>query len=286
MMKRILLALSFIIYHLSFSHAVAQDTLSFGVNFLTHGEMVRGGLPVDGDNENEERSNFLLGRTRFTAGYNRPGLEAHAVIQNLAVWGSSGNQALDLYEGWVKATSRSGLFAQVGRIALSYDDERIIGINDFAMASLSHDVLRAGYEGHGHQVHAIVGYNQNAANVYKSTYYKDGAQLYKTMQTVWYHYDVPQIPLGASLLFMNVGLQAGRKGLEGNLPTTEFQQMYGGYVNFHPKHVTLEGSYYRQGGKTVNESKAFEIDAWMVSVKATVDPFTLHPSLFNLAMTT
>jgi hypothetical protein len=284
MMKRILLALSFIIYQLSFSYAVAQDSLSFGVNFLTHGEMVRGGLPVDGDNENEERSNFLLGRTRFTAGYNRPGLEAHAVIQNLAVWGSSGNQALDLYEGWVKATSRSGLFAQVGRIALSYDDERIIGTNDFAMASLSHDVLRAGYEGHGHQVHAIVGYNQNAANVYKSTYYKDGAQLYKTMQTVWYHYDVPQIPLGASLLFMNVGLQAGRKGLEGNLPTTEFQQMYGGYVNFHPKHVTLEGSYYRQGGKTVNESKAFEIDAWMISVKATVDPFTLHPSLFTLQL--
>jgi len=248
------------------------NTLSFGLNFLTHGEIVRGGLPVDGDAENEDKSNFLLGRTRFIVDYNRPGLEAHAVIQNLGVWGSDGNQALKLYEGWVKATAKNGLFAQVGRIALKYDDERIIGANDFAMASLSHDVLRVGYEGHGHQLHAILGYNQSADNVYKSTYYEDGSQPYKTMQTVWYHYDVPKFPLGASLLFMNFGLQAGEKGDDYNPPTTEYQQMYGGYLNFHPKYVTLEGSYYRQGGKTVLKNKAFEIDAWMASAKATVNP--------------
>ena len=95
------------------------NTLSFGLNFMTHGETVRGGLPVDGDAENEEKSNFLLGRTRLIAGYSRPGLEAHAVIQNLAVWGSSGNQALNLYEAWVKMTAKNGLFAQAGRIALA-----------------------------------------------------------------------------------------------------------------------------------------------------------------------
>jgi hypothetical protein len=26
---------------------------------------------------------------------------------------------------------------------------------------------------------------------------------------VWYHYDVPKVPLGASLLLMNIGMQAG-----------------------------------------------------------------------------
>ena len=41
------------------------NTLSFGLNFMTHGEIVRGGLPVDGDDEVEDRSNFLLGRTRI-----------------------------------------------------------------------------------------------------------------------------------------------------------------------------------------------------------------------------
>ncbi len=248
------------------------NTLSFGLNFLTHGETVRGGLPVDKNTKVDDKSHFLLGRTRLTVGYNRPGIEAHAVMQNLAVWGSSGEKALGLYEGWVKMTAKNGLFAQVGRIALSYDDERIIGTNDFAMASLSHDVLRVGYEGHGHQVHAILGYNQNDDNVYKNTYYEDGSQPYKTMQTVWYHYDVPKFPLGASLLFMNVGLQAGIQESEFNPPTTEYQQMYGGYLNYHPKYVTFEGSYYRQGGKTVWGNKAFEIDAWMASAKVTVNP--------------
>lgn len=250
------------------------NTLSFGLNFMTHGEIVRGGLPVNRDEEMEDKSNFLLGRTRMIVDYSRPYLQAHAVIQNKAVWGTSGDKALNLYEGWVKMTAKNGLFAQVGRIALSYDDERIIGTNDFAMAALSHDVLRVGYEGYGHKVHAIIGYNQNAENVYKGTYYADGSQAYKTMQTVWYHYDVPKFPLGASLLFMNVGLQAGEPGKVNNLPSTEYQQMYGGYVNFHPKYLTLEGAYYKQTGKHVDPSanQAGEVDAWMASVKATVNP--------------
>lgn len=259
-----------------------QNTLSIGMNYLTHGETCGGGLP---QGATEDKSHFLLGRLRMNVDYQRSGLQVHAVVQNKSVWGMKGNQALNLYEGWVKMTAENGLFAQVGRIALSYDDERIIGPNDFAMAALSHDVLRVGYEGHGHKVHAILGYNQTGDQVYSSTYYDNGAQLYKTMQTVWYHYDVPKFPLGVSLLFMNVGQQAGgyvevddgvvKKKVpdEYNEPRTEYQQMYGGYINFHPKHLTLEGSYYRQAGKVVNDAKyAGPIKAWMASVKATVNP--------------
>ncbi len=250
------------------------NTLSFGLNFMTHGEIVRGGLPDDQDGNVDEKSNFLLGRTRLIVDYSRPYLQAHAVIQNKAVWGMSGDKALNLYEGWVKMSAKNGLFAQVGRIALSYDDERIIGTNDFAMAALSHDVLRVGYEGHGHQLHAILGYNQNGDYVYKSTYYVDGSQPYKTMQTVWYHYDVPKFPLGASLLFMNIGLQSGVPGDAYNQPSTEYQQMYGGYVNYHPNCLTLEGAYYRQGGKFVDPSvmQSGKIEAWMANVKATISP--------------
>lgn len=154
--------------------------------------------------------------------YERSGLQAHAVIQNKSVWGSKGNQALNLYEGWVKMSASNGLFAQIGRIALAYDDERIIGTNDFATASLSHDVLRVGYEGHGHTLHAIFGYNQNVERAYANTYYVDGAQYYKTMQTVWYHYDVPTFPLGVSLLFMNMGVQAGKEGDKDIPPSVQY----------------------------------------------------------------
>ena len=50
--------------------------------------------------------------------------------------------------------------------------------------------------------------------------------------------------------------------------------MYGGYLNYHPKYLTFEGSYYRQAGKTVDPEfmGATKIDAWMASGKATVNP--------------
>lgn len=252
--------------------SIKKNKLNVGVAFLSHGEIMRGGLPEDGDAEIEEKSQFLLGRLRLVLGYERKGLEARAVIQNSNVWGAEGDEKLNLYEGWVKMTAKSGLFLQFGRIALTYDDERIIGPNDFAMAANSHDVFRLGYEGHGHQLHAIVTYNQNPSHIYKDTYYDEGSQYYKTMQTVWYHYDVPKIPLGASLLFMNIGLQAGVKGDAENPPHTKFQQVYGGYLNYHPKNYTLEASYYRQAGKQVTDDRSsVPISAWMAGVKGTVN---------------
>ena len=220
------------------------NQLRVGLDFMTHGEVCGGGMPRTDHKtlEVEDQSRFILGRTRINMDYQRSGLQVHAVIQNKAIWGANGNQSLNLYEGWAKITAKNGLFAQLGRVALSYDDERIIGPNDFAVANKTHDVARVGYEGHGHKAHVILAYNQNNENVYNGTYYVNGAQPYKTMQTVWYHYDVPNFPLGASLLFMNMGLK-------------------------------LEGSYYRQAGKLVTPSlTAAKIDAWMASVKAVVSP--------------
>ena len=252
-----------------------KNKFTLSLNLLAHGEMCGGGLPRESASV-EDRSSFVFGRTRLVLDYERPHLQAYAVLQNSAVWGMKGNQALGLYEGWVKMHSTPGFFAQLGRVALSYDDERIIGTNEFATAALSHDVLRVGYEGHGHKVHAILAYNQNAENVYNGTYYnyKNGSQYYKTMQTLWYHYEVPVFPLGASLLFMNLGLQAGVQGNVNNPPRVEYQQYYGAYLKYHPKYVTVEASYYRQGGKVVdpNSLASLPIRAWMASAKATVEP--------------
>lgn len=267
--------------------AAPKNQLSFSMNLLVHGEVCGGGLPRSEDiGTDEDVSRFMVGRVRLNVDYQRSGLQVHAVIQNKGIWGMKSNNSLTLYEGWVKLSAKNGLFAQAGRIVLSYDDERIIGPNDFAAASMSHDVARVGYEGHGHKAHAIFAYNQNSDNKYSGTYYVNGAQLYKTMQTLWYHYDVPNFPLGVSLLFMNMGQQAGKyiEVQEGmvkkkvpdnkNKPRTEYQQMFGGYINYQSKYLALEGSYYRQMGKVVNTPamQALKIKAWMASAKTTVKP--------------
>lgn len=245
-----------------------KNQLDIDLNMLGHGELRIGGLsPVpDEDGGFDEKAQFLLGRTRLTIGYKRPHLEAKVSAQHQGVWGQSGKGSFNLYEAWAQLNTKFGLFARVGRQVLSYDDERIIGSNDWAMASLSHDVLKLGYEGHGHKAHFIFGFNQNAENVSGGTYYVNGAQPYKIMHTLWYHYDLPKFPLGLSVLFMNIGMQGGEKGGKGdNAPRNRYQQLIGGYISYNPNRLTAEASYYHQLGR--NE-KNIKMDAWMASIKA------------------
>ena len=260
--------------------SLAQPKNQFDVSlqFMARGETRYGGLPStdsrkesdDGD-EKIASSNFIMGRVRLPINYKRDWLEARVTPQHNGVWGQAGKGSFNLYEAWAKLTANNGLFAQVGRIALNYDDERIIGSDDWAMAALAHDVLRLGYEGHGHKAHAILAYNQNAEVMTSGgNFYSGGAQPYKTMQTVWYHYDVPRFPLGASVLFMNIGMQSDKD----NIGTFErdrtiFQHLLGGYVKFTPKHWSASASYYHQFGHNETNMK---IDAWMASGKVTFKP--------------
>ena len=244
-----------------------ENTFTVDLDFLTRGELRYGGL-TDNKQKIDKPSSFLLERTRVVLGYERKYIQANVTIQHAGIWGQEGRGAFNLNEAWVKLTSKQGLFAQVGRQAFAYDDERIIGPNDWAVASLSHDAVKVGYEGYWHKAHAIFSDNQNSmADELGGTYYKDGAMPYKMMQTVWYHYDVPVFPLGASLLFMNIGMQAGAKDTD--TERTEWQQLVGAYVRFAPEKWSLEGSYYRQMG---HDEHGLKINAWMASALATLSP--------------
>ena len=241
-----------------------NNEFSVKLNMLGHGEIRDGGFT---ESEGTDKSaQFLMERTRLILEYSRPHLEMKVTAQHSGVWGQAGKGSFNLNEAWAKLSTKNGLFAQMGRQILSYDDERIIGANDWAMASLSHDVIRLGYEGYGHKAHVIFAFNQNAENVSGGTYYTNGAQPYKLMHSLWYHYDVPKIPLGVSLLFMNIGMQGGEKGGTGDkAPYNRYQQLVGGFLSFRPGKLTTEASYYHQMGR--NEDNA-EIDAWMASFKA------------------
>ncbi|MBR3856966.1 MAG: alginate export family protein [Bacteroidaceae bacterium] len=240
-----------------------DNQLDLDLNMLGRGEMRYGGF-TEGVEENHAQ--FLMGRTRLSLTYKRPHIEAKVTAQHSGIWGQKGNGSFNLHEAWAKLYTKSGLFAKVGRQVLSYDDERIIGANDWAMASNTHDVIKLGYEGHGHKVHGIFGFNQNTENISGGTYYADGAQPYKLMHTLWYHYDIPKTPLGISLLFMNIGMQGGQKDGQGSYePRNIYQQLVGGYVLYKPGKLTAEASYYHQLGRNENNAK---INAWMASVKA------------------
>ena len=240
-----------------------KNQLDLTLNLLGRGEMRFGGF-TEGNADNQAK--FLMGRTRLGIGYKRQYLEVKVTAQHSGIWGEKSMGSFNLHEAWAKLNTKNGLFAQIGRQVLSYDDERIIGANDWAMAANTHDVIRMGYEGRGHKVHMILGFNQNGENVSGGTYYSDGAQPYKIMQTLWYHYDVPKIPLGASFLFMNIGMQGEETTDDGlTKPRNRYQQMLGGYISYKPGRLTAEVSYYHQFGHDEYNAK---INAWMASVRA------------------
>ncbi len=236
-----------------------KNILTIDGQVMSRGEYRHGGLP---ENEKDENyAAFIMERTRLSIDYERENLEAKVIAQHSGVWGQSGKGNFNLYEAWLKLSHKSGLFAKIGRQELVYDNERIIGNNDWTMAAQSHDVLKLGYESKRHQVHLILGYNQNSANIFGGTEYRNGAEPWKNMQTLWYHYNIPQIPLGISLLAMNVGTQNAAPEKD----ETEYQQLFGTYVKFTPKKWKIEGSYYYQTGKSEEE---MPIRAWMAAFRA------------------
>lgn len=243
----------------------ADNTFTLDAQIVTRGELRVGGFKAD-SLDNERMSHFALGKYRIIADYQRSKwLEIRLSPQFSGVWGQA-SAGLNLYEGWAKLQSEKGLFVKIGRQELDYDDERILGNDDWTMAAPTHDVLKFGYEGESHKVHAILAYNQNAENIDTGlSYYSGGLQPHKTMQTLWYHYDTPKKLFGVSLVGMNIGMQSEDQ----ENPTTYYQQLLGTYMVFRPEHWSLEGAFYYQMGR---EEHGLPVDAFMGSIKAVVKP--------------
>ncbi len=241
----------------------ADNQFNIKLDMLTRAELRYGGFN-ELDNAQEDLAHFVIGRYRLTTDYSRSWLQVRLSLQQSGTWGMGGG-SFSLNEGWAMVKSRKGLFAKIGRQALAYDDERIIGSNDWAMTAPTHDVLKLGYEGNQHKVHLLFAYNQNPENMGGFTFFSGGNQPYKSMQTLWYHYATPNSIFGASLLFMNIGMQ----GEQNNVPKTFFQQLAGTYITLKPKYITAEGSFYYQFGK---EEHGIPLDAFMGSVKLTAKP--------------
>ena len=242
----------------------ADNTLSLGIKSVTRGELRHGGFSSD-SLQNERKAQFVLGQYQLDLKYKRSWLELQISPKQTFVWGH-GAGSLSLTEAWAQMKSEKGFFTIVGRQRLAYDDERILGYDDWTMTAPTHDVLKLGYEGHTHKLHFIFAYNQNADNLDSGiTYYANGLQPHKTMQTMWYHYDTPKSLYGISLLFMNIGMQKGDQ----EHPLIYYQQLLGTYMTLKPKQWSLEGAFYYQMGR---QEDGIPIDAFLGSVKAKYTP--------------
>lgn len=250
-----------------------DNEFTIGAKLKTRGEIRVGGFDDEGDESgNNRRAQFIMGQYRIDLGYKRSDwLEIRLSPQFAGVWGQAGG-TLSLAEGWLSMKhNKTGLFTKIGRQCFEYDDERILGYDDWTMTAPTHDAIKLGYEGYGHKVHVLLAYNQNAENAETGVdYYSNGIQPYKTMQTLWYHYNTPKNFFGISLLGMNIGMQSKNTQYPDK---TYYQQLVGTYVTLNPSIVALEGSFYYQMGK---EEHGMPLNAYMGSVKATVTPNEMY----------
>ncbi|WP_300704327.1 alginate export family protein [Bacteroides sp.] len=218
-------------------------------------------------NEGDEAASFINNRARLSMEYKRSDLSMKISAQHVGVWGQDPqidtNGRFIMNEAWAKLNFGTGFFAQLGRQTLSYDDERILGGLDWNVAGRYHDALKLGYANEANQLHLILAFNQNTEKKKGGTYYYDGAQPYKNMQTLWYHYTADELPLNASLLFLNLGLETGDAATETS--HTRYLQTFGTYITYKPQSWDMQGAFYYQTGK--NKS-AQSVSAFMASVKA------------------
>ena len=190
----------------------------------------------------------------MSLGYNRQRLSLKFSAQHVGVWGQDAlvdkNGRFILNEAWAAFDLNDSWFIQLGRQALIYDDERILGGLDWNVAGRYHDALKIGYKSNGHQLHGIFAFNQNDENVIGGTYYDNSkTKLYKNMQTLWYHYDFTSISLKLSLLAMNLGQEGGNA--ETKKSNTKYMQTFGSFIEFAPCSWVLSGAFYYQTGKNV-----------------------------------
>ena len=213
--------------------------------------------------EGDLASGFITNRARLSLDYKRSDLSMKMAAQHVGVWGEdpqidrNGNFILN--EAWAKIYLHKFFYAQLGRQALSYDDERILGALDWNVAGRYHDALKLGYENDANKLHLILAYNQNSERTIGGTYYALGGQPYKTMQTLWYNYAEPNFSLSA--LFINLGQEAGEAGKT----DPKYLQTFGINMDYSYEAFKLYGSVYLQSGKTIADNS---VSAWMAALKA------------------
>ena len=255
-----------------FGDSTKMHVFTLRAQLLTRGEYVQGAVA----DTSETYAAYVIERTRLYLHYQQPHLEVQIVPQHVGVWGTSGGGGFNLREAWAKGDVK-GFFAQLGRQSLSYDDERVVGLDEWSMTGYYHDALKIGYEGFGHKLHLIGAYCQNNANMLGGTVYLNGNQPYKNMEMLWYHYDFKRW-LSGSLLFINTGMQSRLLDASGaQEKKTYYQQMIGTYWRFRyepsaisgqrsaPWWIDLDASFYYQFGRSEDN---LPINAWMTAVEA------------------
>ena len=159
-MHRITACLALLILGAGLCAAQTDTTRHFSVKaqMWARGEVRNGALPAD---NGKDYAAFLMGNTVLRMDYTSSWLDVRVAPRYSGIWGSNSNGGLSRDEAGIHLHT-GGFVARLGRQKVSYDDERVIGSDDWVMAPMTHDMVKLGFEGGKHKVHLLLACRRTA----------------------------------------------------------------------------------------------------------------------------
>ncbi|EAZ81898.1 alginate export family protein [Algoriphagus machipongonensis] len=214
---------------------------------------------------------FVTQRSRLNFGYQDGKLQIYMSVQDVSTWGDTqqlaigdSNNSFSLFQAWMRYRFTENWALKVGRQAISYDDQRILGEVDWTMQGRFHDAAMLQFSKNKLDLDLAFAFNQENQKSLGSDYTINGLFSYKVMQLA--HLKKAWDKGSISFLFMNNGFQKYTDEATPRPDGLYYRQTTGTYFNFPLSVFSITGSAYLQTGKA-NASTDLSAYQYMLEAK-------------------
>ena len=206
--------------------------------------------------EGQEGTSQISQRSRLNFNYKQEQLTVKLTLQNTRTWGdvpttaAADKNGVAVFEAWAQYDFTPKWSARMGRQVLSYDNQRILGEQDWGQQAQSHDALTVSFHSEKNQLDFGGAYNSTAENVLQTPY---TVASYKALQYAWYHTTFDK--LGASLLLLNTGYEYANADAK---LLVDYKQTFGTYLSYKTDKIDSNLWLYGQTGKSTD----LQVSAW------------------------
>ena len=192
---------------------------------------------------------FKLGvsqRTRLGLGYQNEFFKVGLQLQDVRYWGSTSQLVVgdgaytSIHQAWAEVKLGDHLAMKVGRMELSYDDQRMLGAVNWAQQARSHDLALFKYE-NNFKLHLGIAVNQVQTKPYTTP------KNYKSMQFLWFNKKFSDA-YTLSLLVLNNGVADTTLNNGTGSPMTTYSQTIGQRSVFKTGALSVGLNFYYQMG--------------------------------------
>jgi len=210
--------------------------------------------------EGQKGTSQISQRSRLNFNYKQEDLIVKLTLQNTRTWGDvtptaiADKNGVAVFEAWAQYNFTEKWSARMGRQVLSYDNQRILGEQDWAQQAESHDALTVSFHTETQKLDFGGAYNSTAENIIQTPY---TVSNYKTLQYAWYHNQFNE-HLGASFLVLNTGYEYAPNPNPDNKLLVDYKQTFGPYLAYKTSKIDTNFWVYGQTGK----SNDLQVSAW------------------------